>query len=195
MFSVFKSRAARAAVTVVVAAIGAVVLPTAPASAGPQTAPMFIRNIEWNPVTLDVKNVYCLDQHYDAAGNATTTVFAWTPCHSVVNSPGNEQWIFELVDGHDIYRVINKRRAPDGHKWCLSAPNGEFSRVYAEWCLDPALSLAAKQKWQPLAYNTQFNHLRSLNGSGQCLENRLRDDRLAFIHICDGESYEEWSWS
>lgn len=116
-------------------------------------------------------------------------------CHSVVNPPGNEQWIFELVDGHDIYRVINNRRAPDGHKWCLSAPNGAFSRVYAEWCLNPALPVAAKQKWQPLAYSPGFNHLRSLNGSGHCLENRLRDDRLAFIHVCDGETYEEWSWS
>jgi hypothetical protein len=84
----------------------------------------------------------CLDQHFDDAGNATIMVYAWPdPCHSA----GNQQWTFRNVRGN-TYKVVNSRWDPAFRtNWCLSAPNGGFSRVYAELCVNEE-----KQLWTPV---------------------------------------------
>ncbi|WP_250004742.1 RICIN domain-containing protein [Actinoplanes sp. M2I2] len=87
----------------------------------------------------------CVDQHFNAAGAATITVYAWSSCHN----EGNQNWAWEGV-GNGWYRVVNNRWDPaTGLRWCLSAPEGaaDPNRVYAEYC---RADLPAKQKWKPL---------------------------------------------
>jgi ricin-type beta-trefoil lectin protein len=143
--------------------------PAAPAMAAP---PVTIQNIG----TAD-----CLDQHYDAAGQPTTTVYVWPdPCHFV----GNQQWTFDFIGGSgNSYRLINARSG-----WCLSAPNGAGSRVFTEFC---AASVPAKQKWTPVLNSFGSNLLVNAL-SGQCLRQSGAD---AYVAGCDeNTTTQRWSW-
>jgi len=151
----------------------AVSLSAAPASAAESAmaaAPVTIQNIG----TAD-----CLDQHYDASSQPTTTVYVWPdPCHFV----GNQQWTFEFVGGGN-YRVINARSG-----WCLSAPNGAGSRVYTEFCVSP---LPSKQKWAPVLNSFGSNLLVNAL-SGQCLRQSGAD---AYVAACnENTTTQRWYW-
>lgn len=135
-------------------------------------APLTIQNIG----TAD-----CLDQHYNASNQPTTTVYVWpNPCHFV----GNQQWTFQFVGGGNNYRVINARSG-----WCLSAPNGAGSRVFTEVCVSP---LPNKQKWTAVLNSFGSNLL--INAlSGQCLRQSGAD---AYVAVCnENTTTQRWSWS
>ena len=74
----------------------------------------------------------CLDHHFNAAGQPTTSVYAWPTCHGQTN----QQWIFQPY-GPNTFKVVNVRSG-----WCLSAPENSGSKVFAEVCVN-----AAKQVW------------------------------------------------
>lgn len=134
--------AAQVAALVLVSA-GAVVSFGSPASAA---SAYFIRS---------ELNNYCLDQHYNDAGQPTVTIFAWYgPCHQY----GNQQWEFVHL-GNNIFRIKNSRSG-----WCLSAPNGQGSQVFAEYCND-----MPKQKWEASLNATGTNRLRN-QLSQYCME-------------------------
>lgn len=161
-------RPIKAAVAALLVTAATLLSPAAPAMAA---APVTIQNIG----TAD-----CLDQHYNAGNQPTTTVFVWPdPCHFV----GNQQWTFQFVGGVNDYRVINARSG-----WCLSAPNGAGSRVFTEFCVSP---LPNKQRWTPVLNSFGSNLLVNAL-SGQCLRQSGAD---AYVAACnENTTTQRWSW-
>ena len=163
MYSKFKVVAA-----VVMMAAAVLMSPAVPAGAAADT--VTIRNIETGD---------CLDQHYNANNAPTTTVYSWPdPCHDF----GNQEWFFFRVDGNASL-VVNERSG-----WCLSAPNGAGSRVYAEVCV--ASPIPNKQIWT--ATLTSFGSRILVNRlTGQCLRQGPGAD--VYVARCNsGVATQRW---
>lgn len=173
--------AARVAVLVLVSS-GAIVSFGSPAAAAAAAPALFIRS---------ELNNYCLDQHYNDQGQPTTTVFAYFgPCHYA----GNQQWEFVPMGGNS-YRVVNSRSG-----WCLSAPNGHSSRVFAEYCVN-----AFKQIWTPVLTSFGTNQLinegaRDGNPNHRyCMKVVLQGPGIPFPEVwmsrCNANNVEQrWYW-
>ena len=169
---------------------------TAVASAAPQATaapkPVFIVNIVSPTV-----DEFCLDQHYDQFGNPTTTVFAWRPCHpGGQQSPGNQLWRFEDL-GNGTFKLTNKR---GGYTWCLSAPNGNDSKVFAEYCVGGA-NPPPKQRWQQRHVQLEdrrVNLLHSRSTNNQCMSSYNLGPNGGSIEMapCNpGVFNQHWVWS
>lgn len=183
-----RARFGRLLAVVVLAVTGGTL--AAPQPAGAAAPPMFVWSTvvgEWGAAT-----TYCLDQHYQ--GNTpTTTVYSWTPCHSGgASSPGNQLWRFEHLGGN-VFRIMNRR---GNYTWCLSAPNGAWSLVYAEYCVTSP-QIPAKQKWRPVDVGG-INIVHNLGTGGQCMTARVvpaMNDRRMQMRDCDGRANQRWTWS
>jgi hypothetical protein len=104
-----------------------------------------------DPVVIQNAKTYrCVDHHY--APGPTTTVYSW-PCHYENNPPGNQQWGLVWIGNTGTFRIINHRS-----NWCLSEPNADFGRIYAEVCDS---SLPAKQKWRQAATPAGYGTLKN----------------------------------
>ncbi|MBL7253895.1 RICIN domain-containing protein [Paractinoplanes lichenicola] len=163
MYSKFKAVAA-------ILLMAAVVLlsPATPAAAAAPAA-VFV----WNGASGD-----CLDQHYNG-NQPTTTASAWYECHYF----GNQQWTFVTVDTN-AYWLVNARSG-----WCLSAPNGAGSQVYAEVCSRP---IPNKQIWVPSSA-PDGGHIMINRLSGQCLVEA--PDYKVFVAKCDSKAgVQRWYW-
>jgi hypothetical protein len=117
---------------------------------------------------------YCLDQTFNTGGPTVDVSYRPSPCAS----KGSLRWRFEhLATGDNWYRIINSSG------WCLSAPNGRGSRVFAELCVP---SIPPKQIWRPYANGINgMNRLMSV-GSGDCLDRSAVFDTLVTpeVHTC-----------
>ncbi|MDP9793916.1 hypothetical protein J2S43_002428 [Catenuloplanes nepalensis] len=124
----------------------------------------------------------CLRQLYGRTNQPTTTVWAVDAC----TYAGEQLWRFEFVGG-DTYRVVNNRTG-----WCLSAPNGPGSEVFAEYCVSP---LPDKQKWTPVWTAYGDNVLISVL-SGECMSQE--PDLTLWVRYFYADGYTpgiHWVWS
>ncbi|BCB74770.1 hypothetical protein GCM10022251_78990 [Phytohabitans flavus] len=125
----------------------------------------------WNGWTDD-----CLDQHYDTYNLPTTLVRAWRdPCHSA----GNQTWYVEHHSG--IWETVVNARSG----WCLSAPNGNDSVVFAEYC-----NGQPKQLWTLTSLGAGLYRLQ--NGlSAQCLAQEGTTTK-AYVAPCSSDLSRMW---
>ncbi|WP_143175158.1 RICIN domain-containing protein [Cryptosporangium aurantiacum] len=126
----------------------------------------------------------CLEQYFNG-NQATTQVMVAPPC-----TYSNARWRFEGVGGN-TYRVVNNRWDDSG-LWCLSAPNGVDSFVFAELCVSP---LPDKQKWTPIRARDANQLVNEL--SRQCLTYYYTSS--AIVETCRtptdyGYEAQEWYW-
>ncbi|MFC4071966.1 hypothetical protein [Actinoplanes subglobosus] len=171
------ARVCLAVAATVVLSAGTLVTATSPAAAA--ATPHTIHPAGWTIPR-------CLDQHFDSAGAATTLVRSWENCSGVYN----QQWRFEWVQGPNAYRIVNHRWDAAG-LWCLSAPNGNSSNVYAELCVNP---VPLKQTWTPGARSSGSNQLRN-ELSYQCLEWDPNYVTWVYVRTCDwSNTRQDWFW-
>ena len=99
----------------------------------------------------------CLDQTFNTRGPTVDVSYRPSTCYS----KGSLRWRFEYIGGNNWHRIINSSG------WCLSAPNGAGSRVFAESCDSAG---PPKKIWRP--YLNGINGLNRLEnvGAGNCLE-------------------------
>jgi hypothetical protein len=163
------------AATVVLSA-GSLATTASPAAAAAE--PMKIYAAAWS-------GFRCLDQHFNAAGSATTLVRNWD-CSGVYN----QQWRFEWVRGPNAYRIVNHRWDSAG-LWCLSAPNGNNSDVFAEYCVNP---VPLKQTWTPGLRSSGNNQVRN-ELSYQCLEWNYDYPTWVYVRTCNwSNNRQDWFW-
>lgn len=187
LWSSLAVRAGRLLAVVALGAAGGAVVLAPPAAAVP--APMFV----WTEVVgaWGVRTSYCLDQHY-AGSMPTTTMYAWAPCHSGGNnSPGNQLWSFEHLGGN-VFRIMNKRA---GYTWCLSAPNGNNSEVFAEYCVTSP-QIPNKQRWYAADVGG-WNILQARSTSGECMSANITTANGGRMKMapCTNAPGQLWSWN
>jgi hypothetical protein len=156
---------------------GAVATLTAPAAAAGGVVQQTIRSSY---------NYNCLDQHFDANGEPTTTVWMWPDCHNGFN----QRWWISPIRGTNTFTIVNVSSG-----WCLSAPENSGSKVFAEVCVRGA----AKQTWGTSVTVYGHNVLAVQRPGASCMymhtNTELRVVPNKIPKECHGElSTYNWYW-